>query len=638
MHTLQDQYRETFFFRRAGNQIQAVPLHDGAALPSGRLEQVPIAQARGLFSRLLEEGIRRRLRTLYLTLQIPVYGPLIFDIVGAGHDLVCLALANNRNALSKVSFFHIYRQYRLLASHFTWPADEEPTSGLLIAVGSSWHFSASIADLVAKGIDVTGCYAVPLGPDQKNPRIGKRSLGRISKIIDSQAYLVDAREDSVIPTDQYTIEASLTNVTRCLAAILLGQSQHVLTQIHKEVGQLVSAQGQINRIQMLAKIVSEKDILCAAGLTARLSPELTSVPSASQRATLVLEPPRYVLRYGSSPVAGPIATALASQGPFDQDSFKKTTPFVAIITPKQYLGRVEQFLRAWRDGSSEVPYYIKGFKQQYRLRGCDFHIVDFQQMSGSPTEDYRQACHRALEESQEAVRRYDLAFVVVEERHRLLWQQDPYLVAKAVLMNREVPVQALEIETVNAPLRNQRFTFNNLGVACYTKMGGMPWLLAASKGQGIAHELIVGLGFTSLGPSRLGERERFVGITTLFNYDGVYQVSHLSQESTFDEYSQALQATLLSSIKYVSIQKGWQPGDRVRLIFHTAQQLRNLEIEAVKRLVQENLSAYTVDFAFLVLGHQHEWSLYDPGSPGVMRTYYLAWTTGSQTGNSGLSG
>ena len=66
----------------------------------------------------------------------------------------------------------------------------------------------------------------------------------------------------------------------------------------------------------------------------------------------------------------------------------------------------------------------------------------------------------------------------------------------------------------------------------------------------------------------------------------------------------------------MSIRKGWQPGDRVRLIFHTFKTLKNVEIEAVKLLVRESLPEYVVEFAFLEIGRDHSWMIYDPTSPG----------------------
>lgn len=329
----------------------------------------------------------------------------------------------------------------------------------------------------------------------------------------------------------------------------------------------------------------------------------------------LIERPKYVLRSGKVTDTKAVATEISSQGPFDQDSFRKTTPHILVLTPKRYQGRVEQFLRIWRDGGLRPP-YSKGFIAQFRLRGCDFHIVEFDEGVGNIDDAYREACVRALAESRDIVRRYDLAFVVTRSAHRLLGSHDPYLIAKAALMNNDVPVQALRIETIEASPNSQPFILNNLALVAYAKLGGTPWLLASSKGQGISHELVIGLGSASLSSGRYTQKERYIGITTLFNYDGVYLLSNVSREAAYADYPKALEEVLLSSVKHVSIQKGWQPGDRVRLVFHTFKPLKNIEIETVKRVVVGGLPNYSVDFAFIVIGHHHDWKIYDPNSGG----------------------
>jgi hypothetical protein len=616
LRRLQDRYKGVIFFRRDRHRIQAIPLSTQEGLVVGEPWTFTTRYHWSLFDRLLEEGVRRFLRTKYPSMGVPEYGRVFFSVVREQHDLVRAALVQRRDVLTKLNFFHIYRRYRIAGSHLRRTPQDDPSYGILVHISTDWQISASIADLISRGVDVVGCYVAPIGAAVNS--IGSKTAGCISRVVGLDVYLVDFRDQEVVSAREYSIEASPENIAR-IAGTLLGQRGSEVTRlVRAEVSKLLCAEGQLQRIETMAGILGENPIPCADGLTANISWQALRVAPRNHSPTLTFEPPKYMLRYGRAPVAGPISTALASQGPLDQDSFKKTTPHVLVITPNQYLGRVEQFLRTWRDGGLAAPYQ-KGFVQQYVLRGCDFHFVDFQETPQGPAENYHQACLRALQESRDMVRRYDLAFVIVQEQHRLLGVNDPYLITKVALMNDGIPVQEVEIETVDPPpenLPNLPFVLNNIALACYAKIGGTPWSLASPKGQGITHEIIVGLGSATLRDGRLHGQERHVGITTLFNYDGIYLVSNVSRESSYDEYSEALQSVLLSSVRYVGIQKGWQPGDRVRLLFHTFKPLKNLEIEAVKRLVQDSLPDYTVDFAFLEIGQEHEWVAYDPKSPG----------------------
>jgi hypothetical protein len=126
-----------------------------------------------------------------------------------------------------------------------------------------------------------------------------------------------------------------------------------------------------------------------------------------------------------------------------------------------------------------------------------------------------------------------------------------------------------------------------MGLATYAKLNGIPWLL---KGiPRIAHELVIGLGSANVGEGRLGEHERFVGITTVFSGDGNYHVSNLSKAVSMDEYQTALLETLRTAILKVRQDMNWQPKDQVRLVFHaTFKRFSAEEVQSIKGLLSES--------------------------------------------------
>ena len=74
--------------------------------------------------------------------------------------------------------------------------------------------------------------------------------------------------------------------------------------------------------------------------------------------------------------------------------------------------------------------------------------------------------------------------------------------------------------------------------ALYAKMKGVPWNV--DRDLTIADELVIGIGTAELSDSRLQERQRFVGITTVFRGDGNYLLGQLSREATYADYPQVL--------------------------------------------------------------------------------------------------
>ena len=132
----------------------------------------------------------------------------------------------------------------------------------------------------------------------------------------------------------------------------------------------------------------------------------------------------------------------------------------------------------------------------------------------------------------------------------------------------------------------------------------------------MAHELVVGLGSTSISDSKLGARQRMVGITTMFTSEGRYLLGNMSNAVPFEDYGKAVVEMLTSSIERARSDMNWQKGDEVRLIFHSFKPLKDIEADAVKA-VAVSLKDYHVDFAFLHVAQDHDTVLFDSDNPGA---------------------
>lgn len=297
-------------------------------------------------------------------------------------------------------------------------------------------------------------------------------------------------------------------------------------------------------------------------------------------------------------------------GPFQYTHNPVNDPVVAVLCDKQARGRMDQFAKLLRNGLDEDGgRFSGGLVGKFRLTNVRFQFVE---IAGDGGEEYAAAADRILDELPQSPA---LALVQVREAHKQRSAGvNPYFVAKARFMRAGVPVQAVRLETVEAN-RGRAYTLNNLALATYAKIGGVPWVIST---RGVAtHELVIGIGCTEIGTSRLGERTRYVGITTLFQGDGRYLVWETTREATFDDYPEALLASLRKSIRFVRDQNRWESGDPVRLIFHVYKPLKRIEIEAAKGLVEDMLKDHPVEFAFLDLSHQHPFQIFDSAQGGV---------------------
>ena len=126
--------------------------------------------------------------------------------------------------------------------------------------------------------------------------------------------------------------------------------------------------------------------------------------------------------------------------------------------------------------------------------------------------------------------RYHAAIVVLDDRYaRLPESINPYLHSKAFLLANGIPVQGIRIQTLRQREAGIAYTLRNISVALYAKMNGLPWTIDHVKS--FDHEIVFGLGVTEISGSRSILRQRFVGITTVFQGDGSYLLGATSRKN-----------------------------------------------------------------------------------------------------------
>jgi hypothetical protein len=307
---------------------------------------------------------------------------------------------------------------------------------------------------------------------------------------------------------------------------------------------------------------------------------------------------------------------LDEHGPYTAQSFTPSRPRICVICQATRKGRVEQFLHKFfhgvtHQGKGRAP-FTKGFIRKYALEGF---TTEFFLTSGDTSDAYQRAARQAIEQQTQQNIKWDLALVQIDERfHDLYGETNPYLITKAAFLAQQIPVQEFEMETVALPDTQLGFVLNNMALATYAKLGGVPWLIKANPT--IAHELVVGLGSAQVGEGRLGDRERVVGITTVFTGDGNYWLSNLSQVVPIADYKDALLTSLRATFNKVRSDMNWQPREHVRLVFHAFKPLKDAEADAVKALTTE-LGDYDLEFAFLHVVQNHPYILFDERQRGV---------------------
>jgi argonaute-like protein implicated in RNA metabolism and viral defense len=249
---------------------------------------------------------------------------------------------------------------------------------------------------------------------------------------------------------------------------------------------------------------------------------------------------------------------------------------------------------------------------KYRLENC---TTAFFEVEGETAEDYKRASLQAIQKSTDEEFRWDLALVQMEESFKSL-QGDlsPYFTTKSIFLTHQIPVQDFRTEIIGLPASQLQYVLNNMALATYAKMGGIPWLLESNPT--IAHELVFGIGSAHLNRGRFGESKRIVGITTVFSGDGKYRLSNVSKAVPYEKYGEALLNSLRETVSRIRVEMNWQSGDHVRLVFHAFKPMSNFEADAVKETMNE-LGNFDLDYAFIHVAEEHPLVLFDTSQKGI---------------------
>lgn len=287
---------------------------------------------------------------------------------------------------------------------------------------------------------------------------------------------------------------------------------------------------------------------------------------------------------------------------------------IAVICQAQYQGEVEKFLNKLLNG-------INGngsFTKRFRLDAPNIQV--FKALEATP-DAYKKACIESIEHATDLGEQCHLVLIQIDEFfHNLNGDENSYLTTKAFFLSRNIPVQQFEIETITQNEKSLIFTINNIGVACYAKVGGTPWIIPAH--QLISHELVIGIGsHVAKKLSRFGADSKYVGVTTIFSSSGRYILESKTKATPIAEYFDELLNSIKYAIQEIRTRDNWGENERVRLIFHIFKPLKNIEIDTIKDLVRILKITY-IDFSFITLNGSHPYLLIDKNQSGVGNSNY----------------
>jgi len=466
--------------------------------------------------------------------------------------------------------------------------------------------------LIAIGVNPVGRYVqreidTPWG-------CRRRLAGRVREVVGDRLVLDDRDEglEELLIADAW-LEPRQENFDHVVKAVAGLSAPDLLKRLRVCVAERVGGSKRLKLATEWVTVLRKLPPEVAQGARVKFDSTLLRADSDRFPRFDVYEKPQLVFDPGRTKVSAWNQGGLDKYGPYNYERFAPRRLHIAVICQQSREGDVEKFVQKLLDGIRGSKYAENGLMRRYHLDQPFKRVF----ASRSPTAlHYRDAVGRAIEDATSRDQKWDLALVQTDDAmHDLRGDDNPYLVTKVLFLAQQVPTQAFEWESIR-PGVPVDVTINNVGIACYAKVNGVPWLLPVH--QAITHELVVGLGSYEAQGSRFGARQRYVGVATVFSSDGRYMLESRTPATPAKEYFNALLEALERVIGEVRRQDAWSENDPVRLVFHVFKDFNKVEIRAVKALI-ERLGLPHARFAFIHVAEMHPYLLFDPDQEGVGR-------------------
>jgi hypothetical protein len=477
---------------------------------------------------------------------------------------------------------------------------------LVVDISMRWDINASLESLAAAGIDLAGLYAV-----RRQPLPGQRGLlGRIKEIRGRDLHFSESYEEATSTSAQDAkLEPTKRSFVRCTDVLLGTQREEFWKRFDVLESNYLGGVGYDACLERLhTTLIKPKGIFLGTDVSVAVGDR---VDVGGVKKPL---PVNYCFDPGKTKQNIYSWTGLSEFGPYTSDSFPRQAPKLLLVCPIDAQNRIEQAVHKFRDG---IPgsVYAKGFARTFHLVNLAIEtcpVPTVRATNANIAVTYANAIEKQLQRRSD----YDAAFVIVGDQFSdLPGSENPYLYAKAILLTNGIPVQEAKLSTITRPDASLAYIFQNISVALYAKMGGVPWTV--NQDQTVNDEVVVGMGLVETSGSRFQSKQRVVGITTVFRGDGNYLLANVATECPFDEYRTQLRETMVQVLKEVKHRNGWRPGDTVRVVFHASKPLRDLEVdELMSECVTEAAPEQSVQFAFIDVIQSHPFHIFDPAVGG----------------------
>jgi Piwi domain len=588
LDTLRAKHGATHAFRRQGDNI-LIFSGDGTFPVSGTRQTVTLTDNFGIFCFMVKDGLMRHLAGLG---RRPVGFTPIELVSAKPEDNLLVPILGNAYPIQVCAKYTID----------TRTIQGQPC--LVIDCTTRRALKETCLFFLRAGFDLIGRYVVTEQEDGY-----RKLLGSVSAIKGETLHVTrpEGQVEHVEANDVH-LEASRTNFDDYILYTYGAQKDAIVERIRQAVSIFNGGKNKKARIDTLKRYIQSKSITLIDGTRIAIEDAQDIQKECGQ-----MQKPVFV--FNDNGEADWAEKGLTHYGPYTKRTFDRNDPSICVICAQHDKGRVEQFVRKLLKGIANSKYFSSGLEGKFTLGTSRVEVFA---TTTDSVEAYKSAIETAIRKKADDGGRWDLALVQVRQSFKKLKvTENPYYLGKSLFFLHQVPVQDFTIELLAQSDYSLGYSLNNMGLACYAKMGGVPWLLKASPT--LSHELVIGIGSANIGQERGADNQRIMGITTVFSGDGSYIVSNTSKAVVPEAYCEALTAVLGETIEKIQKRMNWQKGDTIRLIFHAqVKKFNKEEIEAVRAVI-DKYREYQVEYAFLKISEDHGLHMFDSATAGVQK-------------------
>jgi hypothetical protein len=536
-----------------------------------------------------------------------------------GHHRKCFVNFNKGNLLAAIedsvdSRVGVYPKISM-NSFFTSFGNGEHIYGLLADIATLVRLDVPLSELLKQGMDCRGLYLIFKDREHAYPKLGVFegcTVGKLIEIDNGKARMTDLRDPTLQRIDVSTlyVEPNKRNLKLYLEAVRPGQAKNILEELRDELARFHSPKRKWEMLEGFKRKFftggQPREIECGGGLRVHFAHAYQPREDSTAFRFSRLRGAVFNHDYESPKTTTRADEGLKTYGPYDRDTFLKKDVKVLVISPEEHKGEVEKFIKQFENGFRDDPDSVfTGFRSKYHLRSVAFKDAYFPLSNDGLAHDYENACLAALKQGND----YDLCFLVIRHDFEFLpTTENPYYVGKALLLSQGIPVQEVKIETLRRPFSSLRYILNNIGLACYAKLGGTPYVLRAE--EVVREELVIGIGRSIDRETRLARGKQVVGFTAVFKNNGDFLLSSCTPYCDFSDYEEHLEEAIVSSVNRVAEREAYEEGEEIRIIFHVFKRTGQRENRAVQRAL-DRLGKYKIEYALLHVNDSHLFRIFD---------------------------